>query len=820
MIQTNNIKKHYLIGDKKVEAVNGISIDFKDNGMYIFLGKSGCGKTTLLNLLAGLDSYDSGKIYFDGKEISYYHNNELDNYHNLDIGIVFQEHNLLPALTVYDNLKIVLEIQNWDGKNESYIDKHISETLSRVGLNGYEKRKITELSGGERQRVAIARAIVKQPKVIFADEPTGNLDVNTSKTIFEVLKNISKEFIVVMVTHDRDSAFEYGDYIYEMSNGIISDSNNQNKKKSFYYSLTLKCDETEYVFSELSYNQVCELIGEKVYNSSKESKIEIFNVSKEHKYEEETRNTDVIKEKAKTCKLSMKYKMQLAFMFLSKKKVTLIMTIILMAISTVLIYSAAIVTYYDDVKTIKSYLNEYEPEILPVYIEAEYVDDFFERHQKNSGKGREFISLSEKVTDYADCIKVALDEEINDADISAFFVPMKKDGVVITDYVAVKNGIKHGDVISYRGIEFEVIEIIETDYLEYNLITKLEYGADSSHLDHYYNYKYNVAYFSQDLINEPREINNVRILLEHSDFTLYNREISYIRSEYYYFSADEIIESDLICGRLPQNDNEVVVSSDFAMFRMQFDGESFNEREYQYINMYDDKYNNYYANDLNLYNYFTDGIKVVGIVSDEKLSVDADVFIHDTKWEEICDDYYRFYFANNSYHVKENQYNEFVNLIDEYGYKIDEPAINQIYAFKNIVKTIKPVIFILLIFTLILDIVLVITFINISIRENRKNVGILRALGIPIKTIGNIFEIEFWVIHVISIIFSIPLISFVQMVSNNEYSKILTDNPYDIIKWNYLVMAIIIVVKTLIGYGVTNIPIRKCEKNKIVELMR
>ena len=819
MIQVKSINKQYHIGENVIEAVKDISMDFSKNGMYVILGKSGCGKTTLLNLLAGLDAYDSGQIYVNGTEISYYNDSALDDYHNLDMGIVFQEHNLLPALTVYDNLKIALSIQKWEGKDEQSVDERISNTLSHVGLKGYEKRRISELSGGERQRIAIARAIVKQPKVVFADEPTGNLDVNTSQTIFELFKKLSKEYIVIIVTHDRDSAFTYGDFIYEISNGSICDASVKNDKRGLLYSLVINCDGKEYRISELSYSEMCEYIGEKIYTASKKNKLEITQVSKEYRNDNRCTN-NINREKNKTCKLSMKYKVQLAFMFLCKKKVTLAMTILLMTISTVLLYSAAVVTFYDDTKIIKTYLNKYEPELLPVYIETSYTDDFFEEHQKKVDKGIGYSPLTEETMKYADCIKVALDEDLGFETVSVAFVPSEIEGMVITDYVAAKNGIKLGDVVSYRETEFEVVDIQETDYVEYRLIEKLSYGYNSSHLDFYYNYKYNVVYLSQSLISTESKIQNVRLLIPHSDFTLYKRENSFIESEYYYYSDEIITETDLVCGRLPQSDNEVVVTDEFAMLRMNFCEEVFNECEYQFIDLYKNSFNDCFAGDLNLYKYFEEGIKVVVIINVENLYVDADVFIRSNKWNEICNDYYNFYFANNSYEVKNKQYNDFLNILEKNGYKIDEPAINQIYGFKEILQKIKPVMIILLLFTVILDVVLVMTFINISIRENRKNIGILRALGISIGTTGSILQMEFWLIYSFSILLSIPLITGIQMVANNEYSKILTDNPYEIIKWNYIIMIIIVIAKTIIGILAANVPIKRYGKMKIVELMK
>ena len=221
-MRIRGVKKTYKTDRKQsVEALNGVSFELSEKGMIFILGKSGSGKSTLLNVMSGLDKADEGEIEVGGKDITKLPDKELSNYRNSCCGFVFQEYNLIPELNVGENIMLTLQLQ---GEREA--ERKVLEVLKQVDLVGYEKRKVTELSGGQKQRIAIARAIIKNPKIIFADEPTGALDEQTGQSVFDLLKKFSKDKLVVVVSHDRESAEKYGDRIIELSDGkIISDSN-------------------------------------------------------------------------------------------------------------------------------------------------------------------------------------------------------------------------------------------------------------------------------------------------------------------------------------------------------------------------------------------------------------------------------------------------------------------------------------------------------------------------------------------------------------------------------------------------------------------
>lgn len=217
MLQLQNVTKTYKTKAGEVHALNGISLTFPTTGLVFITGKSGCGKTTLLNVIGGLDGIDGGEIFIQDKQFSTFSAAEYDSYRNTFIGFIFQEYNLLPEFTVEKNIKIAMELQ---GRKAEEIE--FEQLLKDVEIDGLKKRKISELSGGQRQRVAIARALVKQPRIIMADEPTGALDSGTGIQVLDTLKKLSEKTLVIVVSHDREFAERYADRIVHLEDGKVA----------------------------------------------------------------------------------------------------------------------------------------------------------------------------------------------------------------------------------------------------------------------------------------------------------------------------------------------------------------------------------------------------------------------------------------------------------------------------------------------------------------------------------------------------------------------------------------------------------------------
>lgn len=271
MIKLNNLQKYFNKNKKnQIHVLNDISLELPDKGLVVLLGPSGSGKTTLLNVLGGLDKVQDGAIEFDDVRIDKYNAKVWDNIRNKHVGYIFQNYNLLTNLTVYDNISFTLNMIGVVDKDE--IDKRIDYLLDNMGMGNFRKRRASQLSGGQQQRVAIARALAKNPKVIIADEPTGNLDSKNTIDIMNIIKQISKEKLVVLVTHEKDIANFYADRIIELQDGVIV----SDKKNSSEVDLELR-HETDIYLKDL--NQHADLGDESLSVKSYSDREEFKDIS-------------------------------------------------------------------------------------------------------------------------------------------------------------------------------------------------------------------------------------------------------------------------------------------------------------------------------------------------------------------------------------------------------------------------------------------------------------------------------------------------------------------------------------------------------------
>ena len=223
MLVLKNIVKDYVTGDTTVRAMKNISINFRENEFVAILGPSGCGKTTMLNVIGGLDKYTSGDLIINGKSTKEFKDDDWDTYRNHSIGFVFQSYNLISHQSVLTNVELALTLSGVDAKERR---KRAEEALKKVGLGNQLDKKPAQMSGGQMQRVAIARALINNPDIILADEPTGALDSETSVQIMELLKEVAKDKLVIMVTHNPELANKYANRIVSCLDGeVVGDSN-------------------------------------------------------------------------------------------------------------------------------------------------------------------------------------------------------------------------------------------------------------------------------------------------------------------------------------------------------------------------------------------------------------------------------------------------------------------------------------------------------------------------------------------------------------------------------------------------------------------
>ena len=352
MLEIRNIDKTYTPKrGKPVHALNNVSLKFDEKGMVFILGKSGCGKSTLLNVIGGLDKFDSGEIIIKGKSSKEFSGSDFDSYRNTFVGFIFQEYNILSEFNIAKNIALAMELQGKKSTTEK-----VQELLDMVDLGAQGNRKTTELSGGQKQRVAIARALIKDPEIIIADEPTGALDSATGAQVFDTLKKLSKDKLVIIVSHDREYAETYADRIIEMKDGnVISDDTKRLvEPKSVANNIdligeniiriapghTVTKEEVEDIVKILNKTSGEKIIScnqddndkfKKISNISEEGKTEIFTKTKEEDFD----NIQYDKSKLKfiKSKLRLRDSFKMGASGLKNKPFRLIMTIFLSLVS-------------------------------------------------------------------------------------------------------------------------------------------------------------------------------------------------------------------------------------------------------------------------------------------------------------------------------------------------------------------------------------------------------------------------------------------------------------------------------------------------------
>ncbi len=377
MIEARNLRKVY--APKKgveVNALDNVSLRLPDTGMVFILGKSGSGKSTLLNVLGGLDTIDSGEIIIKGQSTRDFKQSGFDSYRNTYVGFIFQEYNILEEFTVGANIALAIELQGRKATNQE-----INDILAEVDLSGLGSRKPNELSGGQKQRVAIARALVKKPEIIMADEPTGALDSNTGRQVFDTLKELSKKKLVLIVSHDREFSEIYADRIIELADGrIISDV-------EYDKEATENAEEPNlsYVGKEITIKDGYELTSEDivainsyikkikgntslVINDKRQNKI--FKTTDESKIESKQGLFKTIKSK-----LSIKNAFKLGSSGLKHKKVRLVFTILLSFIAFSLFGLADSIASYDSINTCTTSLIDSGIDYVSFIKETKYIYD-------------------------------------------------------------------------------------------------------------------------------------------------------------------------------------------------------------------------------------------------------------------------------------------------------------------------------------------------------------------------------------------------------------------------------------------------------------
>lgn len=746
MLKLTNVNKYFNRHKKnEIHVINNISLEFESAGLVAFLGPSGCGKTTLLNSIGGLDKIKSGKIYINNKKLSSKCSYKVDKIRNINIGYIFQDYKLIDNLSVYDNVSLVLTMIGIKDKKE--IKKRVEYVLDKVGMLRYKKRPASMLSGGERQRVGVARAIVKDPDIILADEPTGNLDSKNSLEIMKIIKAISKDRLVLLVTHEESLAKFYADRIIELRDGnITSDYKNEHNDVLDY-----EIDNTFYLKDFENYNTVnSENVNINIYRNKKENlKLDIVvkngniyirnNENKRVEVIDENSSIELVDdhykqiEKSDIDKYNFDFKniinnnfkkkyssihnpvslilngFKRVFNFSFLKKMLLLG---FMISAMFILYSVSTVSALFDIRD--SDFVKYNKNYLTVDLKKLNVDDYLEYEKKENINyilpGDSNATFTIKINDFyqTNSNEIFMEASLSDIDMinedNIIYGNMpENENEVVIDKMAIDSLIKDENILKMVGIksakellgrniniknmsDFKVVGIS-------NLQSPSIYINKSKFIDILYN-------LYQDKLEEKNNLMNVSLF------------------------TDKI---ELKKGRMPDNDYEIIVNIS-NKDDMKLDKEindKVNGKKLKVVGYYDSKYNyNYYFTNLNTIKY-------------NLIKNSSNLTLYSSNKEDTIDE-----FRNMNLNIK-----------DSYNYSLENYKKGREDNVKNTL--------ILSSIIILISLIEIFFMIRSSFLSRIKEIGIYRAIGVKKLDIYGMFFSEIFAITTIS---SVPGVIFMTYI--------------------------------------------------------
>ncbi len=834
MLALKNVKKTYTTSLDKVHAVDDITLELPDKGLVFIMGESGSGKTTLLNLLSGLDNCTEGTISSDAdEEITSFDEKQWDTYRNKHMGIVFQSFNLIDDMTVMENLALPLRILDLPKQEEI---KKVREILEYVNLSGYEDRKTYELSAGQKQRIAIARAIIKRPDILLADEPTGNLDPENSKQIFELLEEISKNCLVVVITHDNISAYKYADRIIKISAGkVIEDINNKKSKELVRYPRLFE------IVNKNSGKITVEEININEFDIKKQILDEV-NASEnipetvELTIKIDLREKDLPKKESIEWKQYKKVKglsffdiLKNSIANLKKRKVRLAITIMLFAFTSMLCMLFSQIKANDYIKALSNYAENTNKNKLCAYKNIEIYEsgELVSSAQLYTGEevykklvdvvGEknvikciqefriEYLTKEQKVRT-SSCEGVIYNGEKSIESLSVIGrLPSEKNEVTLDKNTAKSLKITESDIgrkIFLNDEEFLLVGILEESILSDDVHLSI---ISQRHID----YKCS---------NDKMIHCSANSLVQSTALGVYINTAEYLGTIKGISSNENFT---LIYGRMPENNNEILISLRVAE-NIGYKGDENFPTDFRIPNLYADKYNGLYDDCINMYDFIGARVKVVGIYEYycEGEEECPGIVIDDVIYSKVRERYYE-YFYNQKYIVNidgEDIY-EKLKALHEDNYKIETEASRYIYGFMEVTDELETVIISVIIVCVIMALFMMISYIVYNIKDHSKKIGVLRAIGVGNRDIIKMFLFETSFICILSAALSVIGTLVVVDVVNSKISEMISVDNLEMLMCDYKLILLIIVVVIVTGIAMTIQPLVRMTKKKSIILI-
>ncbi len=726
MIKISNVRKDYFEGNQVVHAIEIESLHLDHVGLVCIVGESGCGKTTLLNLLSGLEKPSDGDYWFNGEDTTLFSRKKWEEVRNIDLGVVFQNYSMLPKLTVLENVELALAITDEKNRNSCAM-----EALRKVGICEQFNKKIENLSGGQKQRAAVARAIVKNPKLLLADEPTGNLDSENSKQIFELLKAISKDTLVVVVTHDQKMAEEYADRIIELSDGkIVSDKYTPNEVRT---------------------------------------------------------TVNIEKNKYSSRYMSLLCKAKLVKCLLGNRLVRGVLTCVIFALSNFLFILCGSIMRYDTTYIVGNGAQKLGDGVL-VPRENEggrcgylYEDDgkYINTHlldtciRKFGAENVFLIKENVSVSASNGIGDINHKDEITKPEMITAALHYKADGhesdyhgedvlVDITDFVAEKLGGKNtGDRLYIGNMEVIVNKVISTDYGSKKRWLGSLYSDEREYL---MSTEYAVIWIGEDFLSRKIETNK----------RLYIKGGCYIGDTL----AVHVNNNQNVEINCSLKDNEVIITTAFIsqLVNGQYKLSGIKGTDIEIRNLNADRYNGKFNGIIDLYSIFGGSVKITDVIEEK----DVDYYVSEDIFYKMSSEYMKLFFFDKIGINCNKEHKKIVGNLALYGYEIDHPTLENIYQTKyereNLLQSITTVTILLA----VLNSFLFITLIGYGIKDNAYSIGVLRAMGVTLPDIRCVFMTEGVGITIISELISLVMLHIGVISINKRYVAEMWLRPIDI----------------------------------------
>lgn len=776
MFKIINLTKKYKSKEGVVtSALNNINLTFASRGIIFLTGKSGSGKTTLLNLIGGMDKSDSGEIVIHGKSDKNFKASDYDAYRNNYVGFVFQDFCILEDYTVAENIALAFGLQGREATREE-----VEAILSKVDLNGYYDRRPNELSGGQKQRVAIARALIKNPEIILADEPTGNLDSVTGAEIFELLHKLSEERLVVVVSHDRDAAYKYGDRIITLSDGNIQ-SDELNSKDISSDAITILDNDIYLPKRKLTTEELI-VLNKGIKDGKKLAKRSNVTISEEDVLED----NKAFKAVKNRLPIKTAYKLGVAGMKLRPGRV--IGVIILMVMALTLLSTVSVAFFFDQGVSLSYVLDRADVDYAIFRYGAEK-EDFINYYYNNNSNMP--ISSYENIISECEDLYVT---PIYDIDTEYLYHDARNysnqytdvSGLIVISSDKLTEKLKYG--IAYG--EYPLAgsgEIAITDYLADLLIDVDLYSSYVDILTKGFDDNKGYIIPISGIINTDYKVKYAGIYdreIADVDYTERTQKFDYEKRSYYtLFYTEDISSAETFLSEKNANYQMIDIIEGYSERTIFIGRESLleimMEVEEQILTYIDPLINpseitlsgNDVIIDKTFYNYLTGSnsitlpletefmgatINIVGVLNRDKQGINASMFM-------FTDDAFLSNFQGDEIELKAvftSLYDNPMKNAELFNNLLENRILNDTY-YSVIINDVNGFIFILRYillgiggFFMVYSTIMLFNFISLSVNAKSKDIGILRAIGARSWDTAIIFWIEALIIAIASALFS------------------------------------------------------------------